>query len=336
MLHHGGVHSNLDFDSLGKRAGFLDVTHSDDRHAFSAIKVPAGVIHGGNGATLLLTAGSHGDEYEGQIILRKLMQELQPDAVNGRIIILPAFNMPAVMARSRISPIDQGNMNRSFPGDVGQGPTDEVAAFVTTQLIPQADVIVDFHSGGTATQYVDCGFTCRGPNAELNRRNWELANVFGAPFTMLCDIDGTGGDFDTTAHNLNTAFLACELGGLGRFSQSSFQFGWAGLHQVMGHLGIIEKRPPAPATRFIAVNDSATHITSTNYGLAEFHVLLGDNVRKGDPVVTLYDMHNLQFEPIMMPATQNGVIAVVRRNPLVEPGDHLCLIAPEISQPTIA
>jgi predicted deacylase len=269
------------------------------------------------------------------------MQYLEPNAMNGRIIILPALNMPAVIARSRVSPIDQGNMNRSFPGDggpsnAGQGPTDAIAAFLTTHLIPRADAIVDFHSGGTATQYVDCGFTCHGPNTNLNGRNWELAKVFGAPFTMLCDIDGSGGDFDTTAHNLNTPFLACELGGLGRFSQSSFQVGWAGLHRVMGHLGIVEHHPPVPATRFIAANDSATHITSTNYGLAEFHVLLGDNVRKGDPVVTLYDMHNLQSDPIMMPATQDGVIAVVRRNPLVDLGDHLCLIAPEISQPGVA
>lgn len=333
MLQHGPVQSNFDFDGIGKRAGFLDLAHSDNAHAFSAIRVPVGVIRGGAGPTLLLAAGNHGDEYEGQVILHKLMQELSPDTINGRVIILPALNTPAVLTRTRVSPLDHGNMNRSFPGDPGQGPTGAIAAFVTAHLIPQADVIVDFHSGGTATQYVDCGFTCRGPNTELNSANLKLADVFAAPFTMLCDIDGTGGDFDTTAHKMNTSFLSCELGGLGCFSQASFQIGWQGVHRVMGHLGIIKEGNPTPQTRFIDINGGSAHITSAAHGLTEFHVSLGNVVRKGDPIAALYDIHNFGQSPAKFSAPQDGVIAVVRRNPLVEPGDHLCLIAPEIPRP---
>ena len=89
----GPVHTDFDFDSPGTRNGFIDVVYSDNAHAFSAIRVPVGVICGGAGPTILLTAGSHGDEYEGQVILHRLMQAFSEQDVQGRIIMLPALNL---------------------------------------------------------------------------------------------------------------------------------------------------------------------------------------------------------------------------------------------------
>ena len=65
--------------------------------------------------TVLLTAGVHGDEYEGQVTLTKLVKEITPDQVNGQIIIVPMTNFPAANAGLRTSPIDDLNLNREFP-----------------------------------------------------------------------------------------------------------------------------------------------------------------------------------------------------------------------------
>ncbi|WP_246230615.1 succinylglutamate desuccinylase/aspartoacylase domain-containing protein [Bradyrhizobium cytisi] len=65
---------------------------------------------------MLLTGGSHGDEYEGPLSLLKLARSLSPADVRGRIIILPMLNYPAVLGGTRVSPIDGVNMNRAFPG----------------------------------------------------------------------------------------------------------------------------------------------------------------------------------------------------------------------------
>src|SRR5207302_483256 len=75
-------------------------------------------------------AGNHGDEYEGQVALGRLIRELDPAEVQGRIIILPSANFPAAMAGSRTSPLDQGNLNRSFPGDPTGGPTAQIAYYI--------------------------------------------------------------------------------------------------------------------------------------------------------------------------------------------------------------
>lgn len=330
MLTFGAARSACDFDGPGKRSGAIELEHSDNRHAFSTVCVPVGVICGAQGPTVLLTAGSHGDEYEGQVILHHLMQLFAPETLQGRLILLPALNAPAVLDRARVSPLDQGNMNRSFPGSADAGPTAAIAGFVDAHLIPRADVILDFHSGGSATQYLDCGFLCIGPDAALNRANLELAQAFGAPFTMVCPIDGTGGDFDTAAHHRQTRFIACELGGLGRFSDRSFEIGLQATLRVLAHLGLIAGEKKAPPTRFLDIGSGSAHATARYHGLAQTHVRLGQEVTKGTHLATLYDLHNFGTSQEELYSDRDGVVAVSRRNPVVRPGDHLCLIAPEI------
>lgn len=116
-LAFGTVSSALNLDAPGKRAGQFGLTHSGNRHAFSTIRAPLGVIRGGDGPTALICGGNHGDEYEGQIIARRLYERLEPGDLAGRLILAPALNMPAIEAVSRTSPLDGGNLNRSFPGE---------------------------------------------------------------------------------------------------------------------------------------------------------------------------------------------------------------------------
>ena len=329
MQSLGPVHTDFDFDTPGTRNGFIDVVYSDNDHAFSSIRVPVGVIHGGPGPTILLTAGSHGDEYEGQVILHRLMQTFSEKDIQGRIIMLPALNMPAVRACARVSPLDQGNMNRSFLNTAKDGPTGAIAAFVKMHLLPLADVVMDFHSGGTQTDFVDCAFLSIGPNAALNRENFALSQVFGAPFTMVWNIDGSEDDFDTAAHNNHTRFLACELGGLGRFSKSSFDAGWKATLRVLAHLKLVDGAAVPHETRLIDINSYDCFYTAAHHGLVQFHVQIGDIVDVGAHLATLYDMHNFGTVCAEFHSDRAGVIAVMRRSPVVTPGDHLCQLAPE-------
>ena len=60
MLSLGPVQTDFDFASPGKRSGFIDLDHSDNAHAFRAIRTPVGVICGGAGPTVLLSLGRAG------------------------------------------------------------------------------------------------------------------------------------------------------------------------------------------------------------------------------------------------------------------------------------
>src|SRR5271165_2298088 len=111
------LRATVDFDKPGKQTGFIQVPHSVHDDAWGVIPVPIAVISNGRGPTVILEGGNHGDEYEGPITLGELIRTLDPGAVSGRLIFIPAINLPAVMAACRTSPLDDLNFNRAFPGN---------------------------------------------------------------------------------------------------------------------------------------------------------------------------------------------------------------------------
>ena len=151
----------IDLDGDGKQTGFLRLPHSVHRSAYGWIPIPIAQISNrganGSGPTILLMAGNHGDEYEGQVALGRLIRDLDPAEVRGRVIILPSANFPAAMAGTRTSPLDQGNLNRSFPGDPAGGPTAQIAYYIEHELLPRCDFVLDIHSGGSSL------LICRAP-----------------------------------------------------------------------------------------------------------------------------------------------------------------------------
>ena len=160
------ITTDIDFSAAGKQTGFLRVPHSVNRSAYGWIPVPIVVISSGSDPTALMIAGNHGDEFEGQIALTKLAQEMSADQVRGRIIILTMANYPAAEAGLRTSPIDGGNLNRSFPGAVRGTPTQMIAHYIEEVLMPMADFAVDLHSGGTSLVYPPTLLRGQGQTAE--------------------------------------------------------------------------------------------------------------------------------------------------------------------------
>ncbi len=113
-------------------------------------------MHGGNGEgpTVLFTNANHGDECEGPVALWDLAHILRAETIDGRVIIVPAMNYPAFRAGRRTSPIDGGNLNRVFPDDSAGTLTEKIADYFFCQLLPMADYVVDFHSGGRTLEFV--------------------------------------------------------------------------------------------------------------------------------------------------------------------------------------
>src|ERR1700674_2392631 len=105
------IWTEIDFDKYGKQIGVLHLPYSVTRSGYGMIDIPIAVIRSGDGPSILLMAGNHGDEYEGQVSLARFIHDLEVSDIRGRIIILPAANLPAAMAGARVSPLDSGNLN---------------------------------------------------------------------------------------------------------------------------------------------------------------------------------------------------------------------------------
>lgn len=343
MMRFDTVSSDLDLEAAGKRAGWIELNHSDDRHDFTAIRSPLAVIRGGDGPSALVVGGNHGDEYEGQLIARQLFEHLSPTDVRGRLILLPALNMPAVLAARRTSPLDGGNMNRVFPGAAGQGPTRALAGFVARHLLPGADLVIDLHSGGGNTNYLDAAYLTLTGNPETDRRGVGLARTFGLPWTMVAELGSTGGDLDSAALAAGCAMISCELGGMAQVSRPSLGHGWNGILNLLAQDGIIAPEAaarlalaPVRQTRFVDLGAGSRHVTAMRLSLAEPLVDLGDAVVAGQPVARLYDPHDIAQAPQVLAAPVAGRVLIRRRNGLVHAGDHLLVIGPEIAPEALA
>ena len=162
--------AEIDYEKDGKQVGWLGLPHSVTRSAYGKIMIPIAVIRNGKGPTVFFQAGNHGDEYEGQIALVKLIRELDPAAIQGRVIVLPAANFPAAMAGTRVSPIDEGNLNRAFPGSPDGTVTQQIAYYIDSVLFPQADLFHDLHSGGSSLRIRAVRQHARGRGRDAQRQ----------------------------------------------------------------------------------------------------------------------------------------------------------------------
>ena len=184
--------ADVDFDRNGRQHGFLRLFHSVHSSAYGFIPIPIVVLKNGTGPTALLVSGTHGDEYEGQVALCNLVKSLDPARIRGRVIILPAANFPAAMAGRRTSPIDEGNLNRLFPGDPDGTVTEQIAYHIEHELVPMADLVCDLHSGGSSLMYVPSalfgGWQRDGSTAE----GVAALKAFGSPIAYVAEANQGG------------------------------------------------------------------------------------------------------------------------------------------------
>ncbi|WP_427006190.1 succinylglutamate desuccinylase/aspartoacylase family protein [Pseudarthrobacter sp. H2] len=326
--------TGIDFSCNGHQLGYGRVQHSDNVYDGSVIPVPIAVISSGTGPTVLLVAGTHGDEYEGQILLHELARTLTPDRVRGTLILVPSANPAAVSAGTRVSPIDNGNLNRSYPGESDGSPTGQVAHLIGRGLLPRADVVVDLHSGGSNSTYVPCMFLYRGPTPALWARKVAAARNMALPYTLVVPPRLEAGSLSTAGDDAGILTLSTELGGGGTVDRSVLTRARTGLAALLASTGVLveasgsaERISGGPETVWIELVDGSA-VTTTVGGLFEPLVDLGQFVRAGEPVGKVHFLDELDRPPREFAAAVDGVAAIIRRPTLVRPGCHLVHVAP--------
>jgi predicted deacylase len=325
--------AEIDFDRDGKQHGFVRMPYSVHRSAYGWIPIPVACIKNGEGPRVLLMAGNHGDEYEGQVALGKLIRALEPAEVRGRIIILPSANFPAAMAGMRTSPLDDGNLNRSFPGDPYGGPTDQIADYIETVLLPQCDFVFDFHSGGSSLTYVPSTLMRRPQTPEAISQGIELMRIFGAPVGYLAD--GGWGEHTLTAAaaRAGVRHMSTELAGGGQVTPAALRILEAGVRRILHKVGALPVEPPPAAadTRIMQVRGADYYVYAPDPGLFEPLVELGDEVGAGTPAALIHPHDTPWRVPASAAFGRTGTVICKRVPGRVERGDCLFHLATDFT-----
>src|SRR3954452_14340837 len=329
MSRPSPIWTELDWDRNGKQVGTLNLPYSVTRSAYGVIAIPACVVKNGTGPTLLLMAGNHGDEYEGQIALCKLIRALEPGQVQGRVIILPAINLPAALAGTRVSPLDDRNLNRAFPGDPAGTPTLQIAHFLDTTMFPMADQVCDLHSGGSSLQCQVFASAHQSTDPAVTERGLAALRVFGAPLSVFWQ---TGSDLSFASHAAmkhGTPYLGGEYGGSGAVSREGVALIGRGIRRLMAHMGMSDKRsaPPDEPVRMVKVPSRQHFVYAPQGGLFEPATELGETVRAGQLCGEVHFVENPGRAPVPCHFKVDGFVICKRHFGRVEPGDCVAHLA---------
>jgi predicted deacylase len=332
-----GIWTEADFDRDGKQFAWLRMSYSDTRAAYGVVEVPIVVVRNGNGPSVLLMAGNHGDEYEGQVTLSRLARLLEPGDINGCVIILPAANAPAVMAGTRRSPIDNGNLNQAFPGRHDGTPTDQIADFVETRLLPRVQAWIDLHSGGSSLDMLPFASIHLSGDAGMDRRNMAALRAFGAPVGVCYHYQNERAA-SSAAQRHGVVYLYGEFGGGGDVDPAGVAITYDGTLRLLAHLGALRPSAklavvPAAPMRILQVGyDNYLHnrrhyVFAGAAGLFEPLRRLGDELRAGDVLGCIHFMDDPAREPTVARVEVGGVLVCKCHLGRVQHGDCLGHVA---------
>lgn len=319
---------DIDLSADGKQFGHARLPFSVHRSAYGWLPVPMVCIKNGPGKTVLLMAGTHGDEYEGQIALCRMAQEMQPEQIRGRLIILPMANYPAAKAGKRVSPIDGGNLARIYPGNPCGTVTQMIAHFIETELMSQADLVLDLHSGGSSLNYLPSVTSLLEPGNEASTEIQTYMDLFGAPYGLqFVGRRGIGSTSDAANRN-NIIRIGCEMGGSGWACREYRELCELGSKRILQHVGILVNASlPSPGRVNFLTVDKDCFVYAETDGIFEPSAKLGDTVKKGDLAgLTYFPQCPMQApEPVYFGTS--GIVVCERSDAMCETGDCLFHLA---------
>ncbi|MFC1464062.1 MAG: succinylglutamate desuccinylase/aspartoacylase family protein [Candidatus Brachytrichaceae bacterium NZ_4S206] len=333
MSTTSSLFTDLDFDRDGKQFGYIQAPQSTNTAGWANLFIPLIVIKRGDGPTALLFGGNHGDEYEGPVTLLKLARDIAPERVRGRIILVPALNLPAVQANTRLSPLDGRNMNRAFPGSPSDTITGQIAHFVSSALMPMADVVVDIHSGGRSMHFLPSVNMHRVLDPRQMNEMVRLAMAWGAPYVFIYRDVAGGGLLPGYAESLGKPTLGTEMGSASQYGPATLKLTYDGVRNVLVAMGVLDdaRREPSEPSQIVASELRDDYVMSPASGIFEPLVELGDAVEVGQPVGHIHFIEQPSWAPAVVRAKTAGFVISRRAIPLTQQGDCIVVVARRIA-----
>ncbi len=330
------IFHELDFGKPGKQTGYLRVPQSRDGGAWSTVEVPIAVINGGKGPAVLFTGGVHGDEYEGQIAISRLARRLDPASFRGKLILLPAVDLPAALAGRRMCPIDGRDFNRCLPGDARGSFCQMLAHFVETEIMPQVEVSVDVHAAGNSMEAALCSIMHWVDDADVLARTQTLAGQFAAPYNVVFWGVDEGGTVAASAERTGALSISTELGGYGRVSVEGLRVAERGLDNVLKWMGMIDGAPDTTQpggghTRQMQVRDQRSYLFAPSDGLFEPRFLPAQAIRAGELAGYLHFVEEWARPPMPIEFPIDGYIWMSPGSGRMRKGDVMAVIMQEFA-----
>ncbi len=274
------------------------------------------------GRLALITAGVHGDEYEGPAAVYSVAQFLSPDRLQGTIVAVPVANPAAFAAGTRVHPEDGCNLARTFPGNAKGGPTERLAAAIFEELAARADYLIDLHSGGTEYVFLPvAGFYGEPKNGNAS---FEAARMFGLP--ALWQLPETDGVLSCEAWRRGKIAIGNEYLGAGQLSADGVRDYRNGIIECLAHWGMLPSAPQASKTPDVFTGDWQV---ASAAGIFTASCRIGDAVAKGTTLALIAGMRGQVLQEFV--STGDGVILGLRSKAYIRETNWAVLVGKRIA-----
>ena len=282
------------------------------------------------GPHLLITGGVHGDEFEPMAAARHLLEQLQPDALRGRVSIIPVVNEPAFRRGQRTAE-DGLDLARTCPGRPDGSATERIA-HALSEHIRAATYYIDLHTGGTRLRVLPLvGYTLHhDPHVLATQRR--MARAFGLPILWGTDPNLQGRSL-SVARDARVPAIYAEYHGGGGCDPTGVAAYVQGCFNVLAELDMISAaRQSALPVRVVEDDRPSSGHMQINHpapceGFFDPAVELGQSVQAGQLFGTVVDLLGERREVVR--AAHTGIVLVLHTFARVDVGESLGVILEE-------
>jgi predicted deacylase len=270
------------------------------------------------GPVVLISGGVHGDEINGIVTARRLLEEMDQgwSLLRGTLIFIPLMNIYGFLSNSRTFP-DGRDLNRSFPGSKRGSLASRIAFIINEEIIPQIDYGIDFHTGGRMLS--------NHPQVRVDFKDkvgLDLAKSFGTHF--IVNSKHIEKSFRKTAFKARKHILVYEGGESMRVDDFAIEEGVQGTKRLLHSLGMLSNSTKAIESTILK---ESNWLRAKASGIFNSSVKLGESVKKGQIMAEISDPYGQVKIDVKSPT--NGHVIGINNLPVINVGDALVHIGKE-------
>jgi predicted deacylase len=288
MLH--AMSKIVEFDhlkwsaSVGRHEAIITRTH----HSGETVEIPVVVVNGAEpGPTFTVMSGMHAGEYSGILAAQRLIGEIDPDELKGRLIVIPVISTRAFMARyMQLNPVDDKELHFQRPGNPG-GTFSELLIDTLFELVSDSDYLIDSHAGEMAQALMPWVPVPMIGSKLVQQSSYNLALGFDVPYIEPRYDPSTIPALCIALADADVANIWVEVGKQGVPTEKDIRIHLDGYIAAMRTVGMLPGAPARPAQSVL--KGQGRQINSTKSGIWLAAVREGDIVEPGQLLGRLTD-----------------------------------------------
>ena len=261
------------------------------------------------GPIVWLTAGVHGEEVGGIVVIQEIFKKLRTQLLKGEVYAFPLMNPMGFETSSRFITLSEEDLNRSFPGDEEGSLAERIAEKIfTTILKTEPSLVLDLHNDWRESIPHILLDPCVG-----SKDSHEKAKLISSKggFPIVLDTEEVE---NTLTYNLlkkGIPSFAIELGESFVVNEKDVEHGVKAIWNILTSLGM---NPPFGETPVCILSDKIKNKilryspkpNSPKSGIIRFLVKPGEIVEKGKPIAKIYNTFGKLLETLK--ALDDGLV----------------------------